>query len=101
MDFVPWIFALSSQSCRWTLETGLKRAGRRLPSLCVHFGLVLILPLLFLALLRVQVAETMPPMPHTLAQNRRALERGAGLELCAGRPVTEATVNLRQRYWNV
>ena len=49
---------------------------------------------LFFALLHVQVAEAMPLMPHALAENRRALERGARPELCAGGPMTEATVNL-------
>ena len=93
-----------SRPCRWTSYAGSKRAGRRLPSMFVlvrRLGVSLWLLLFLFLVSSCRVAAAMPLLPHTSAENRRAREREAGPALRTGRPVTEATVNLRERYWNV
>ena len=46
-------------------------------------------------------AEAMPILPRTPAENRRMNERFQRPELASGRPVTEATSELRRKYWEV
>ena len=52
-----------------------------------------------LLLLRCRTTEAMPIQPQTPAEHRRASERQLRPALAFGRPVTEATTNLRDRYW--
>eukprot|EP00438_Fugacium_kawagutii_P013244 Skav201230 [mRNA] locus=scaffold651:811889:822729:- [translate_table: standard] len=45
-------------------------------------------------------AEAMPIQSRTAQEQRRAELRAGGLGLTIGRPVTQATTNLRARYWD-
>ena len=68
---------------------------------CVALSVPRVLLLwVLLLLLSSSAVEAMPISPHTPAEHRRAVERQSRPELAMGRPVTEATTNLRDRYWS-
>ena len=59
-----------------------------------------VLPLLLLGLLcSIDCAGAMPINPRTPAETRRVFERSLRPDLASGRPVTDATLNLREKYW--
>jgi hypothetical protein len=58
-----------------------------------------VLPLLLGLLCSIDCAGAMPINPRTPAENRRVFERSLRPDLASGRPVTDATLNLREKYW--
>eukprot|EP00438_Fugacium_kawagutii_P023074 Skav201172 [mRNA] locus=scaffold65:774040:778439:- [translate_table: standard] len=97
----PGFMANAARSCRWTFFTGAPLAT---PSFsCVWRLLVLTCVLSACSECRgfPVGALAMPMSSKTPGELRRAAERRARPALPAGRPVTEATSNLRRRYWEL
>ena len=89
--------------CRWISITGPWTSTFRRPTVCVvglssRLSSRLLLLLLFSLL---PVATAMPISATTPAEARRMLERQGRPELRAGRPVTDATSSLREKYRDV
>ena len=86
--------------CRWNLITGT--AGIRRPRCSSWFVPFCSFSWLFLFFLLLVVrVEAMPIAAVTPAENRRAAERRQRPDLRPGRPVTDATTGLRERYWDI